>query len=63
MPATGAQRVARHRRRQQAHTADLERQVEDLQAALEAEHAGCLRLIPWAQDLRRRAAEIEGRAT
>ena len=48
MPATGAERVARHRRRQQEHTAELERQVEDLQATvarLEAEHSECLPLL------------------
>ena len=65
MPATGAERVARHRRRQQEHTAELERQVEDLQstvARLEAEHSECLPLLARADDLRRRAAEIEAAA-
>ena len=41
-------------------------EVEDLQATvarLEAEHANCLPLLARADDLRRRAAAIEGRAT
>ena len=65
-PASGAERAARHRRRQQEHVAALERHVAQLEAKLadlEAEHADCLPLLGWAADLRRRAAEIEGGAT
>ena len=55
MPATGAERVARHRRRQRDRIAELEGEVAELRAA----HTGCLPLLSWAADLRRRAAEIE----
>ena len=60
MPATGAERVACHRRRQRDRIVELETEV----AELRAEHADCRpTLLARAEDLRRRAVEIEDRAT